>query len=167
MGSDWYTFCSTTAAAIPVPKEALKQPFDLPGFKLMTIVRETQDEYRKYEYNEYHGALICLEETELIVSSVEVIGPYEITSHQVESKRMTHLDAFMPEDVRKRLTSACEAYLGRQPDDVPGFWNVSSTKSYFVELHSTWSLGAMDTVAGEDSDLERFCYSVDRSGDDV
>ncbi|KAF9083090.1 hypothetical protein BGX29_003395, partial [Mortierella sp. GBA35] len=122
MGADWYTFTSITAAAIPVPKEALQRPFDLQGSRLMTFQHERYDDELKEFGNEYHGAMICLADTELIPTSVEVIGPYEIENHQAECKRMKHLDAFMPADTRDRLVSAFETYTGRKPDVVPGFW---------------------------------------------
>ncbi|KAG0008791.1 hypothetical protein BGZ82_004424 [Podila clonocystis] len=161
MGADWYQFISITAAAIPVPKEALQQPFDLQGFKLMTIMHEHYDDEKFVD--EYHGAMICLADTELLPTSVEVIGPYEIINHEVECKRMNHLDAFMPADTRDRLVSAYEEYTGRKPDDVPGFWTVCATSEYFVELHVTWSLGAQDSIVG--GDCRRLGFSVRRDAD--
>lgn len=163
MGSDWYTFISITAAAIPVPKEALEQPFNLQGFKLMTVLHEHYDDKLDDFRDEYHGAMICLADTKLRPSSVEVIGPYEITEHQADCKRMKHLDAFMPADTRDKLVNAFETYTGRRPDVVPGFWTVSATSSHRVELHRTWSLMAQKRIAGED--CRSFCFSVQRDAD--
>ncbi|KAF9382749.1 hypothetical protein CPB97_006978 [Podila verticillata] len=111
-----------TAAAIPVPKNALQKPFDLQGFKLMTVLHEHYDDELEDFHDEYHGAMICLADTELLPTSVEVIGPYEIENHQAECKRMKHLDALMPADTSDRLVSAFEMYTGCKPDVVPGFW---------------------------------------------
>ncbi|KAF9142380.1 hypothetical protein BG015_000944 [Linnemannia schmuckeri] len=158
MGADCYTFISITAAAIPVPKEALQRPFDLQGFKLMTVQHECYNDELEEFSNEYHGAMICLEDTELFRTSIEVIGPYEIRDHQAECKRMEHLDAFMPADTRDRLANAFEAYTGRKPEVVPGFWTLSATEWYFVDLHTTWSLEAQDSIVGKN--CERFCFSV-------
>ncbi|KAF9537760.1 hypothetical protein EC957_007691 [Mortierella hygrophila] len=127
MGADWYTFVSMTAAAIPVPKEALLQPFNLPGFKLMTFMHEHYDKKLDEDYNEYHGALICLADTELLFSSLYVLGPYEIPEYQASCKRMKHLDAFMPAGTKDRLVSAFETYTGRKSNVVPGFWVVGAT----------------------------------------
>ncbi|KAG0096581.1 hypothetical protein BGZ93_004309 [Podila epicladia] len=160
MGADWYTFASITAAAIPVPIEALQQPFDLQGFKLMTVLHEQYDDEDEDFHDEYHGAMICLADTELDPSSVEVIGPYEITSHEAECKRMKHLDAFMPADTKDRLVRAFEMYTGRMPDDVPGFWTVSTSSKHCMEIHTTWSLGAQESIAGRDCD--RFGFTVRR-----
>ncbi|KAG0310263.1 hypothetical protein BG000_007126, partial [Podila horticola] len=114
-------------------------------------------------HDEYHGAMICLEDTELLPTLVEVIGPYEIENHQAECKRMRHLDAFMPADTRDRLVSAFETYTGRKPDVVPGFWTVSATSKYLLDLHTTWSLGPQESIVGED--CRRFCFSVQRDDD--
>ncbi|KAG0305751.1 hypothetical protein BGZ97_000988 [Linnemannia gamsii] len=149
MGADWYTFVSTTAAAIPVPKEALQLPFDLQGFKLMTVQHNYYDEKRQGFGEEYLGAMICLENTELLLTSLEVMGPYEIKIHEAQCKRMKHLDAFMPADARDRLVSAFETYTGRKPHVVPGFWAMSVTCDYFVRLHTTWSLPPLDRIVGE------------------
>lgn len=164
MGADWYFFTSITAAAVPVPKEALQQPFDLQDFKLMTVLHEHYDDNLDDFCDEYHGALICLADTELLPISVEVIGPYEIENHEAGCKRMKHLDAFMPAATRERLASAFETYTGRKPDVMPGFWTVSATSEHLVELHTTWSLGAQDTIVGEDCD--RLCFSVQRDANE-
>ncbi|KAF9310363.1 hypothetical protein BG006_004835, partial [Podila minutissima] len=63
---DWYSFTSITAAAIPVPKEALQQPFDLHGFELMTVMHEHYDDDLEDFRKEYHGTMICLADTELL-----------------------------------------------------------------------------------------------------
>ncbi|KAF9544504.1 hypothetical protein EC957_011900 [Mortierella hygrophila] len=137
MGADWYDFVSMTAAAIPVPKEALQQPFKLRGFKLMTFMHEHYDDELEEHHNEYHGAMICLAGTELLLSSVEVIGPYNIEEHKASCKRMKHLDAFMPAGTRERLVNAFEKYTGRKPDVVPGFW---------AQLPDDESRGLVDTL---------------------
>ncbi|KAG0248998.1 hypothetical protein BGZ95_007748, partial [Linnemannia exigua] len=64
--------------------------------------------------------MICLANTELHPTQIEVIGPYEIEHHQAEYKRMKHLDAFMPADIKDKLISAFETYTGLKPDDLPG-----------------------------------------------
>ncbi|KAF9308973.1 hypothetical protein BG003_010363 [Podila horticola] len=133
MGSDWYNFISITAAAIPVPKEALQQPFDLQGFKLMTVLHEHYDDEIEEFHDEYHGAMICLADTEPLPTSVVVIGPYNIENEKAECKRMRHLDTFMPADTRDRLVSAFETYTGRKPDVVPGFWTLSATSKYLQD----------------------------------
>ncbi|KAF9283286.1 hypothetical protein BGZ88_010556 [Linnemannia elongata] len=164
MGSDWYSFISTTAAAIPVPKDALQHPFDLKGFKLMTVGHEHYNKkLDKFGY-EYHGAMICLADTEWVATSAEVIGPYYIEYHQAECKRMEHLDAFMPADTKDRLVKAFETYTGRMPDVVPGFWTVSASSYHFVELHTTWSLEAEDSIVDGD-DCGRLRFSVQRGAD--
>ncbi|KAF8927443.1 hypothetical protein BGZ47_002157 [Haplosporangium gracile] len=113
-----------------------------------------QDEYYDDELNEfveeYRGAMICLADTELAFISVEVIGPYEIKNQKAECKRMEHLDAFMPAETRNRLTGAFETYTGHKPDVVSGFWTVSATSSYYVNLHTTWSLEKQDSTVDED-----------------
>ena len=159
MGADWYTFVSITAAAIPVPKEALQQPFDLQGFKLMTFMHEHYDNELKDYHDEYHGAMICLGDTKPLITSAEVLGPYEIKNHQASCKRMKHLDAFMPADTRDRLISAFETYTGRKPDVVPGFWTVGATSEYMWDLHTTWSLGPQESIV--DGYCERFCFTVE------
>src|SRR5690242_16733688 len=101
MGIDFqYTFNSTTAAAIPVPKEALRQPFDLQGFKLMTVMHETYDIMLDEDRDEYHGAMICLADTELLPLSIRVSSSSEIRDHEARCMRMKNLDAFMPADTR-------------------------------------------------------------------
>ncbi|KAF9161596.1 hypothetical protein DFQ26_004391 [Actinomortierella ambigua] len=159
MGADWYTFISTAAAAIPVPKEALLQPFYLPGFKLMTVRHEREDAKLEMCFNEYHGALICLEDTVMLPTMVYVLGPYEIRENQVVCKRMEHLDAFMPAETRDRLVNAFETYTGRKPDVVPGFWVVSASDDYFVKLQSTWSLGKHGKIVGNEG-CDNFSFSV-------
>ncbi|KAG9064473.1 hypothetical protein KI688_003663 [Linnemannia hyalina] len=163
MGADWYNFVSMTAAAIPVPKEALQQPFNLPGFKLMTFMHEHYDNKLKEDYNEYHGAIICLADTELLFSSVYVIGPYEIPLYQASCKRMKHLDALMPAGIRESLVSAFEKYTGRKPDVVPGFWTIGATSEYDVQLHMTWSLGTDERIY--DGDCDTFCFTVKQDAD--
>ncbi|KAF9947107.1 hypothetical protein BGZ72_010856 [Mortierella alpina] len=164
MGSDWYTFSSTTAAAIPVPKDALQQPFDLPGFKLMTVHHEHYDKKRGLSY-EYHGAMICLAETELCFVSFEVIGPYEIPKYESRCKRMKHLDAFMPADTREQLVGAFKKYTGREPEFEPGFWTMTCVAGeYYVGLHTTWSLGENDTI--HDGSCDEFSFSVDKNYSD-
>ncbi|KAF9161593.1 hypothetical protein DFQ26_004388 [Actinomortierella ambigua] len=165
MGADWYSFTTNAAAAIPVPKEALLQPFHLPGFKLMTVLREGYDERLDVCFNEYLGALICLEDTMLPAEWIGVIGPYEITENKVECWRIKHLDAFMPAETRDRLVNAFETYTGRKPDAVPGFWVVSATCRHHVELQSTWSLGEDGRIVGTE-ECEYFCYSVVLDADD-
>ncbi|KAF9990026.1 hypothetical protein BGZ75_004014 [Mortierella antarctica] len=164
MGSDWYNFVSTTAAAIPVPKDALQQPFDMQGFKLMTSMHEHYDENLDLSY-EYHGALICLEDTELTFTSLEVIGPYEITETPSECKRMKHLDALMPADTREKLTGAFEKYTGHKPDVVPGFWTVSAVSKWSVQLHTTWCLGDKGSIVagqGFGGSCEEYSFTVDQ-----
>ena len=163
MGADWYSFTSITVAAIPVPKEALQQPFDLHGFNMMTVHHECYDRELDEWCLEYHGAMICLADTEWIPTSIDVIGPYEITDRRVECKRMKHLDVFMPADTRDRLISAFETYTGRKPDDVPGFWTMSTTNWYLVDLHTTWSLGAGNRIASGDCD--GFCFLLEWDAD--
>lgn len=164
MGADYYSFTTIPAAAIPVPKEALQQPFDLQGFKLMTVLREDDNKEPEKNGDEYHGAMICLADTELHSRvCIEVIGPYEIRFDQVECKRIKHLDAFMPADTRDRLVRAFETYTGRKPDVVPGFWTVSATCRHHVELHTTWSLGAKDSIIRGACD--RFFFYVHRDVD--
>ncbi|KAG0270680.1 hypothetical protein DFQ27_000030 [Actinomortierella ambigua] len=164
MGADWYSFATTTAAAIPVPKEALLQPFHLPGFKLMTVRQQSYDRELKVWFNEYHGALICLEDTMLPARWIEVIGPYEITRHQVECRRIRHLDAFMPAETRDRLVNAFETYTGRKPDVVPAFWAVSATRDYLVKLQSTWSLGEDGRIVGTEK-CDKLHFSVVQDAD--
>ncbi|KAK3846622.1 MAG: hypothetical protein J3R72DRAFT_486437 [Linnemannia gamsii] len=166
MGADSYLFTSTTAAAIPVPKEALQRPFDLHGFKLMTVKHGSFD--NKFR-NEYYGAMICLADTELCLISTEVLGPYEIPYCEVACKRMKHLDALMPTDTRDRLVSAFETYTGRKADVMPGFWAVSDTSSYCsnLELHSTWSLDTQDRIAGKNCDRFGFYVVLDADGSDA
>ncbi|KAG0273439.1 hypothetical protein BGZ95_010747 [Linnemannia exigua] len=159
MGADWYSNISITAAAIPVPKEALQRPFDLQGFKLMTVQHEHYHDKFDEFCDEYHGAMICLADTELLPTLVEVLGPYEITDHQAECKRMKHLDAFMPKDTRDRLVGAFKTYTGRKPDAVPGFWTVSATSKYLVQLHATWTLGTQGSIAEKDCN---FCFSLEQ-----
>ncbi|KAF8927395.1 hypothetical protein BGZ47_002165 [Haplosporangium gracile] len=163
MGAGSYDFVSITAAAIPVPKEALQRPFDLQGFKLMTVQVEHYDDETKDYGSEYHGALICLADTELAPTSIVVIGPYEIMHHQAECKRMKHLEAFMPAETRDRLASAFETYTGRKPDVVSGFWTVSASSSYSVDLWTTWSLEELDRIV--DGRGDRFCFIVERDAD--
>ncbi|KAF9908687.1 hypothetical protein EC991_009615 [Linnemannia zychae] len=150
MGADWYTFFSITAVAIPVPKEALQKPFDLQGFKLITIHHEHEDYKLRKSYNEYHGAMICLEDTDMCTSSIEVIGPNEIRRHRAVCTRMKHLDTLMSADIRDSLISAFEAYTGDKPDVVPGLWTLNSTNPTFVELHKTWTLKAQEKIASGD-----------------
>ncbi|KAG0293288.1 hypothetical protein BGZ96_003054 [Linnemannia gamsii] len=164
MGADWYTFTTITAAAIPVPKEALQRPFDLQGFKLMTVLHEHYDnELGKHRY-EYHGAMICVADTELHPLSVQVIGPYEIENHEARCMRMKHLDALMPADTRDGLLRAFETYTGSKPDVTPGVWAVGATSGYLVKLHTTWSLGAEDII--DDGNCDSMCFSVQRDADD-
>jgi len=145
MGSDWYSFICITAAGIPIPKDALKQPFELQGFKLITVQHEHYDE----ELHEYHGAMICLASTELIPTPVDIIGPYEIVHHQARCWRVGHLDVFMPSDTKDRLVNAFETYTGRKPAVVPGFWSISASSSDLMDLHTTWSLGE-GVILGKD-----------------
>ncbi|KAF9575255.1 hypothetical protein EC968_003896 [Mortierella alpina] len=167
MGADWYHFFSTTVAAIPVPKDALQQPFDLQGFKLMTISHDHYDQdldVCSNEYHEYHGAMICLADTQLSHSvELKVIGPYQIEEEPVASKRMKHLDGFMPAYTRESLIGAFERYTGHKPDVVPGFWTVSSACKYAVKLHTTWSLGDDESIVGGhafDGECENFSFHV-------
>ncbi|KAG9064479.1 hypothetical protein KI688_003669 [Linnemannia hyalina] len=160
----WYEFGSMTAAAIPVPKEALQQPFNLPGFKLMTFMHEHYEREPEEElYNEYHGAIICLADTELLFSTVYAIGPYTIPRYQASCKSMKHLDAFMPAGTREILVSAFEKYTGRKPDVVPGFWAIGSTSQYRVQLHTTWSLGTDERI--DDGDCDTFGFAVEQDAD--
>ncbi|KAG0373381.1 hypothetical protein BGX24_011767 [Mortierella sp. AD032] len=163
MGADSYLFTSTTAAAIPVPKEALQRPFDLHGFKLMTVKHWSFDD--KFR-NEYYGAMICLADTELCPTSIELIGPYEIVNYQAQCERMRHLDEFIPADTRDKLASAFETYTGHKPDVVPGFWAVIDTCSS-LELHSTWSLDTQDRIAGKNCDRFGFYVALDADGSDA
>jgi len=167
MGAASYTLSCYTVSAIPVPKGALQKPFDLQGFKLMTIADIMKyDEKSEDENPEYHGALICLPNTQPFLTSVDVIGPYEITNHKAECRRVVHLDTFMPADARGRLMSAFETYTGRKSEDVPGFWTVCASGSVFVQLHTTWSLGATGRIVNKNlEDEDFFCYGVAR-GDD-
>ncbi|KAG0043435.1 hypothetical protein BGZ83_011410 [Gryganskiella cystojenkinii] len=165
MGADWYTFISITAAAIPVPKEALHQPFDLQGFKLMTVQNEHYDDESNTCVNEFYGAMICLADTELVPTSIQVIGPYETTEHKTTCARMKHLDALMPADTRDKLASAFERYTGRELDVVPGFWTVIASSKYGLDLHTTWSLEAEGRIADKDH-CDEFCFSVLRDADD-
>ncbi|KAF9324230.1 hypothetical protein BG006_000737 [Podila minutissima] len=114
----------------------------------MTVLHERYDDELKDFRDECHGAMICLADTELLLTSVKVIGSYGIKNHQAECKRMEHLYAFMTVDTRDRLVSAFETYTGHKPDVVPRFWTVSASSKYLLELHTTWSLGASlaDTV---------------------
>ncbi|KAG0253418.1 hypothetical protein DFQ27_007419 [Actinomortierella ambigua] len=164
MGADWYSFTTTAAAAIPVPKEALLQPFHLPGFKLMTVRHDEYDERLEVCFNEYYGALICLENTTLPPGSMDVIGPYQITRHKAQCTRVKHLDEFMPAETRDRLVNAFETYTGRKPDVVPGFWVVSASSDYSVGLKLTWSLGENERIVGTESD--DFQFSVVQDADD-
>ncbi|KAF9908686.1 hypothetical protein EC991_009614 [Linnemannia zychae] len=157
MGADWYTFFSITSAAIPVPKEALQKPFDLQGFNLMTVHHECYDEELEDYFIEYHGAMICLGDTDMPTPSIEATGPYEITDHEVVCTRMKHLDRLMSADIRDGLISAFETYTGDKPDVVPGFWTLSSTKPRFVELYTTWSLEDNRIVSGN---CDGFFFSV-------
>jgi hypothetical protein len=84
MGWDYYDLSNTVVAGIPVPEEALRQPFDLPGFKLMTAGREVTYSEDREDYHEYRGAIICLVDTELLFTSVNVKGPYTIGHHRVD-----------------------------------------------------------------------------------
>lgn len=164
MGADWYHFKSTTVAAIPVPKDALQQPFDLQGFKLMTVGHEHYDEDLEDIRAEYHGALICVAETELHSISLEALGPYEIEEKVSGCKRMRHLDGFMPADTREKLRDAFETYTGHKPDVAPGFWIVSSVCDDF-ELHTTWSLPDDASIVGGHEfggRCERFSFSVNQ-----
>lgn len=164
MGADWYTFTSITVAAIPVPIETLKQPFDLQGFKLLTVQLELYDNKREDVINECHGAMICLADTELLPISVMAIGPYEIEVYTAVCKRMKHLDAFMPAAIRDSLATAFETYTGCKPDVVPGFWTVSATTDYVMDLHATWSLEAQNSIVG--GDCRYFSFSVRQDDDD-
>ncbi|KAF9349096.1 hypothetical protein BGX34_002057 [Mortierella sp. NVP85] len=161
MGADWYSFTCITAAGIPVPKEALQQPFEMQGFKLITVQHEHYNE-EEDNYDEYHGAMICLASTELISTPVDVIGPYEIERHGVRCWRVGYLDAFMPADTKDRLVNAFETYTGRKPAVVPGFWTISSSSSYLMGLHTTWSLGG-GRILGKS--CEHIDFSVDDSDD--
>ncbi|KAG9064493.1 hypothetical protein KI688_003683 [Linnemannia hyalina] len=152
-------------AGIPVPKEALQQPFNLPGFKLLTVLHEHYNVNAELEnITVYHGAMICLAETELHPTSVEVIGPYGIEEHKASCKRMKHLDAFMPADTKDRLASAFETYTGRKPDAVPGFWVVCATFEYLVELCTVWSLGTYDSIVDGDN-CHNVCFTVEEDAD--
>ncbi|KAG0011981.1 hypothetical protein BGZ81_001827 [Podila clonocystis] len=167
MGADWYTFASITAAAIPVPKEALQHPFDLQGFKLMTVLHGHYDAELRNFRPEYHGAMICLADTELLPTLLEVIGPYGIRTHKAAYKRTSYLDKFMSADTRERLVSAFEAYTGHKPDVEPGFWTASATSHYLVELHTTWSLGAQGSIVGRDCESFGFFVQRDDDGSDT
>ncbi|KAK3821133.1 MAG: hypothetical protein J3Q66DRAFT_332687 [Benniella sp.] len=158
MGADWYDFICYTVAGIPVPKEALLQPFELQGFKLITVHHEHDDEEQDECRDEYHGAMICLASTELIPSPIEAIGSYEIERYEVRCWRVRHLDVFMPADTKESLVKAFETYTGRKPAVVPGFWSLSASSEYFIKIHTTWSLGE-GSILGKDCDY--LCYSVD------
>ncbi|KAF9349093.1 hypothetical protein BGX34_002054 [Mortierella sp. NVP85] len=163
MVSDWYDFTCITAAGIPVPKEALQRPFEMQGFKLITVQHEHYDKEEDEYHDNYHGAMICLASTELIHTPVEVIGGiYEIQHHQVICWRVGYLDVFMPADTKDSLVNAFETYTGRKPAVVPGFWTISASSSYFMDLHTTWSLGG-GRILGED--CEYLNFSVDDSDD--
>ncbi|KAF9539836.1 hypothetical protein EC957_004929 [Mortierella hygrophila] len=165
MGADWYTCISFAVAGIPVPKEALQQPFDLPGFKLMTVLHEHYNVNSELEnITVYHGAMICLANTELLPTSVEVIGPYNIEKHKASCKRMKYLDTFMPADTKDKLVSAFETYTGRKPDAVPGFWVVCATSEYLVDLYTSWSLGTYDSIVDGDS-CDDICFTVEQDAD--
>ncbi|KAG0253419.1 hypothetical protein DFQ27_007420 [Actinomortierella ambigua] len=160
MGAD-----CTAAAAIPVPKEALLQPFHLPGFKLMTVRHEREDVKLEMCFNEYLGAFICVEDTVMLRTMANVIGPYEIEEHKVVCRKMKHLDAFMPAETRDRLASAFETYTGRKPDVEPGFWVVSASDGYFVKLQSTWSLGEDERIV-DTEECDNISFSVVQDADD-
>ncbi|CAO3572808.1 unnamed protein product [Mortierella alpina] len=163
MGADWYDFFSTTAAAIPVPKDALQQPFDLQGLKLMTVMHDHYDEDLEESHQEYHGAMICVADTELYCVSVEAMGPYETTTRLSGCQRMKHLDGFMTAETRERLIGAFETYTGHKPDVKPGFWTLSATAKHHVNLHTTWSLKDKERIVDGhafDGSCEDFSFSV-------
>lgn len=157
MGADWYTFSSYTAVAIPVPKEALRKLFDIPGFKLMTIEALHYDsDNGGREYNQCHGALICLSETQLFPTSVKVIGPYVIEHHEATCERLQHLDVLMTGEIKRQLLDAFETYTGRQSENMPGFWTVCATRDDFVGLQTTWSLEVTATIVNKAPEYEDY-----------
>ncbi|KAG0264102.1 hypothetical protein BGZ95_003654 [Linnemannia exigua] len=134
----------------------------------MTVMHEHYDRGLNCFRDEYHGALICLADTELCFISASVTGPYEIREHQAGCKRMKHLDAFMPAATRDKLISAFEMYTGHKPDVVPGFWTVIDTcHSSNLDLYSTWSLGTQDSIAGENCDSFGFGMLPDSDDSDA
>ncbi|KAG0085134.1 hypothetical protein BGZ93_004214 [Podila epicladia] len=141
----------------------MQQPFNMQGFMLMTLQHEGYDGELENFRDEYHGAMICLADTKLLPTLVEVIGPYGIENHQAECKRMEHLHAFMSADTRDRLVSAFKMYTGCKPDVVPGFWTVSATSKYLVGLYATSSMGAHDSIVG--SHCGGLCFSVQQDVD--
>ncbi|KAF8926491.1 hypothetical protein BGZ58_011131 [Dissophora ornata] len=156
MGADWYRFVSTTIVAIPIPKEALKSEFEKEGFRIMTI-KSDADDYDS-EFTEYHGAFLCLEDTIEIETSLEAIGPCEIKRYAAESKRIDNMDKYLPDDVKDTLIKEYESFVGEKPEFTPGFWMVSCTSDYHIDLHSKWVMGAEDKLASEKS--KRFAYGV-------
>ncbi|KAF9409675.1 hypothetical protein BGZ76_005634 [Entomortierella beljakovae] len=148
MGADWYSFGSVTIVGIPIPKEALEYSFKKKGFKILTISYE-------FEHEEFYGAFICLENSVTTGTSLEVIGPYEIRERLATSKRMNHLDGYLPNKDKAALIKAYTSFVGEKPDSTPGFWMVSSTSSC-LSLHSEWVMGSEGRLASEDSD--RFSY---------
>jgi len=55
-------------------QEALLQPFEPQGFKLLTVNTYSYSE-QEGGRKEYHGAVICLPDTELRPSNIALIGP--------------------------------------------------------------------------------------------
>ncbi|KAF9920709.1 hypothetical protein FBU30_009368 [Linnemannia zychae] len=158
MGYDYCTVSNITAIGIPVPIEALQKPFDLGGFKLMVVVHVHYNKERNLEYLEYHGAIICLEDTQLHYSSIDIVNAYDLTENYVNCKRMEHLDTYMPSNIRGILISAFESYTGHKPKVMPGFWSILASGDY-VELHTTWSLGADEVIS--DGSCERFWFFIE------
>ncbi|KAF8924664.1 hypothetical protein BGZ58_001577, partial [Dissophora ornata] len=137
--------------------EALKSEFEKEGFRIMTIKSEAFDEYDS-EFTEYHGAFLCLEDTVKIRTSLEVIGPYEIEGHVAQSKRIERFDKYLPDDVKDTLIKEYESFVGEKPEFAPGFWMVSCTSGYHIDLHSKWAMGSEDKLASKNS--ERFDYEL-------
>ncbi|KAF9165302.1 hypothetical protein BGX21_001640 [Mortierella sp. AD011] len=157
MGSDWYSFVSTTIIGIPIPKDALKSKFEKKGFTIMAIKNDVGGEVE----TEYHGAFLCPEDTTIKNETLlDVIGPYEIERTAAQSKRMDHLDKYLPNDLRDALIKEYESFVGKKPEFDPGFWVVSSTSSHNFDLHSEWAMGSNEGVAAESEDYDRFFYEV-------
>ncbi|KAK3834475.1 MAG: hypothetical protein J3R72DRAFT_494543 [Linnemannia gamsii] len=129
-GADWYGFISITAAAIPVPKEALQRArLICRGFKPLTDLRELYDDKLDEFRDEYHGAMICLADTRLLPTGH---WPYEIKFEQTECKRMKHRMRLCQRGVGQRVR---DKYGGRKQDLVPGLWAVKSHPSTLWNYH--------------------------------
>ncbi|KAG0003450.1 hypothetical protein BGZ80_006088 [Entomortierella chlamydospora] len=158
MGSDWYSFVSTTIIGIPIPKEALKSKFEKKGFSIMTIQNVVDEGEIEIEY---HGAFLCPEDTTIEnETSLEVIGPYIIEYAVAQSKKLDHLDKYLPNDLRDALIKEYESFVGKKPKFDPGFWVVSSTSSYNLDLHSEWAMGSNERVAAKSKKYDGFFYEV-------